>query len=362
MTRILIVRLGAMGDVVHALPAVTALRAALPAAHIGWAIEERWSALLCASGDECIARGSTMPLVDAIHFVNSKAWRAAPFSDETWAEGRSTFSAMRAARYDAVLDFQGSLKSATVALLSGAGRRIGSAHPWERVAALFYTHPVEVHSTHVVEQALEIASSVISDTTSGVTSDTAPRHLHYIPPTLPLDPAAERWAEQELARRGTKRFALLHPGAGWGAKRWPAARYGEVAHALAGRGITPLVNHGPDEQALAQEVTRASGGSAAAVECSISELIALTRRAKLVIGGDTGPLHLAAALEIPIVALFGPTDPRRTGPFGTREVVLRSEMSTTSHKKKDTPDAGLLAITAERVIAAAASLLEGSRG
>ena len=354
MTRILIVRLGAMGDVVHALPAVTALRAALPTAHIGWAIKARWAPLLCAAAvtsDGCDqGRGAHMPLVDAIHFVNTRSWRAAPFSGETWAEARGTFAAMRATRYDAVLDFQGSVKSAAVAALSGAARRIGNARPREKGAAMFYSHPVKVHAAHVVEQALELASSI------------TPHHLHYLPPTLPLDPAAERWAEQELARRGVKTFALLHPGAGWGAKRWPAARYGEVAHALAGRGVTPLVNHGPDEQALAHEVTRASGGAAAALACSISELIALTRRAKLVIGGDTGPLHLAAALEVPIVALYGPTDPRRTGPFGTREIVLRSETSATSHKRKDAPDPGLLAITADQVIAAALLLLETPRG
>src|SRR3954470_9013910 len=109
MKRILIVRLGAMGDVVHALPAVTALRAALPDAHIGWAIEERWAELLCSS-EACVARGATMPLVDAIHLVNTRAWRTAPWSDETWAEIRGSFGAMRAARYDAALDLQGSVK------------------------------------------------------------------------------------------------------------------------------------------------------------------------------------------------------------------------------------------------------------
>src|SRR5207248_576926 len=139
--------------------------------------------------------------------------------------------------------------SATVALLSGAARRLGNSRSWERVAAMSYTHPVDVHSAHVVEQALEIASAV------------AGKHLHYVPPSLPVDAAAEKWTEQELARRGTKSFALLHPGAGWGAKQWPATRYAEVAQALAKRGVTPLVNHGSDEQALAQEVARASGGS-----------------------------------------------------------------------------------------------------
>jgi heptosyltransferase-1 len=349
MKRILIVRLGAMGDVVHALPAVTALRAALPDAHIGWAIEERWASLLSAGeagGASASERGPAQPLVDAVHFVNSKAWRTAMFSDETWAQMRATFRAIRAARYDCVLDFQGSVKSATVALLSGAARRVGNARSWERIAAMFYTHPVDVHSAHVVEQALEIASAV------------ADKHLHYVPPSLPVDGSAEKWAEQEIARRGAKTFALLHPSAGWGAKQWPAARYAEVAQALAKRSLTPLVNHGPDEQALAQEVARASGGSAIAIQCSISELIALTRRAKLVIGGDTGPVHLAAALEIPVVALFGPTDPRRTGPFGTREVVLRSAASRTSHARRDVVEPGLPNITAEEVIAAAESLLE----
>jgi heptosyltransferase-1 len=353
MTRILIVRLGAMGDVVHALPAVTALRAALPAAHIGWAIEERWAPLLCSS-DDCAARGPQMPLVDAIHFVNTKAWRTAPLSDETWAEVRGTLGAMRAARYDVAIDFQGATKSAMVAAASGAANRVGNGRPWERLAAVLYSHPVEVHSAHVVEQALELASVV------------AQQHLHYIPPTLPRDAEDERWATEELARRGLaagkRAFALLNPGAGWGAKQWPAARYGEVARALAAAGVASLVNHGPTEQALAEEVVRASGGAAAAIECSISELIALTRRAALVIGGDTGPLHLAAALEVPVVALYGPTDPKRTGPFGTREVVLRAARSETSHARRAEPEPGLATITVEQVVAAAQSLLEAPRG
>ena len=351
MERILIVRLGAMGDVVHALPAVTALRAAFPAATIGWAIEERWAPLLCAS-ETCSGRGPQMPLVDAVHSVNTKAWRCAPLSDETWAEARKVFREMKAARYDAVIDFQGSVKSATVAALSGAARRIGSTRPWERVAAILYTHRIAVHSAHVVEQALELASA------SAVSA--AGQHLHYMPPLLPRDPVAEDWAEH----RTVGDFAILHPGAGWGAKRWPAERYGAVARALGERGIQALVNHGPqkDEQALALEVERNSGGAASAIACSISELIALTRRAKLALGGDTGPIHLAAALEIPVVALFGPTDPKRTGPFGTREVVLRSAASTTSHTRQDATDAGLLAISVDEVIAAAMSLLEKPHG
>jgi heptosyltransferase-1 len=349
MTRILIVRLGAMGDVVHALPAVTALLAVLPDATIGWAIEERWSELLCAN-ETCKARGPQMPLVDAIHFVNTRAWRSAPFADGTWEDVRGTFRAMREMKYEVVLDFQGAMKSAAVASFSGADRRVGSARPWERTAAMLYSHRVPVKSAHVVEQALEIASSV------------AGKHLHYLPPLLPRDHKDEHWAERELARRNLRDFALITPGAGWGAKQWPTSRYGEVARELAEHGLRALVNHGPAEVELAREVEAASGGAAGSIECSISQLTALTRRAKLVIGGDTGPVHLAAALEIPIVALYGPTDPKRTGPFGTRAIVLRSPESQTSHARRSATDAGLLAITSAEVTQAARSLLEESRG
>ncbi len=211
---------------------------------------------------------------------------------------------------------------------------------------MFYTHAIDVHSAHVVEQALELASAV------------GGKHLHYVPPALPVDAAAEIWADEVVKRQTMGSFVLLHPGAGWGAKQWPAELYGEVAAELAEQHITPLVPHGVTERALAHEVARLSDHDATPVECSISELIALTRRAKLVIGGDTGPLHLAAALEIPVIALFRPTDPRRTGPFGTREEVLRSAASRTSHVRRDATETGLLSITAEEVITAARSLLE----
>lgn len=348
MERILVVRLGAMGDVVHALPAVTALRAAFPAATIGWAIEERWSALLTTRLGQ--SRGPQQPLVDVVHAVNTQAWRAAPFSDETWREVRAAFGPMRSSRYNVALDFQGSFKSAVVALSSGATSKLGYAAPWERCASLLYTNTVRTAAHHVVEQGLALASSV------------ARRPLHDVPPALPQDEAAGEWAAQELRRRGVQRFAILHPGAGWGAKRWPAERYAEVAAALGARGIQSLVNHGPGEEGLAGEVVGAGGGSASALRCSIGELIALTRAAQVVIGGDTGPLHLAATLRVPVVAIYGPTDPRRTGPWGTRSIVLRSAASATSHARRADAEPGLLDIRAAGVTAAAEKLLESGHG
>jgi heptosyltransferase-1 len=151
----------------------------------------------------------------------------------------------------------------------------------------------------------------------------------------------------------------MAPGAGWGAKQWPAERFGAVAQALAKHNLKTLVNTAPGEEALAQAVATASGGNAFAINCTVGQLLALTRRARISLGGDTGPMHLAAALGIPVVALFGPTDPARTGPFSARAITLRHPESKTTFSHHRTPDAGLLQISAEEVIAAARHLLGG---
>ena len=155
-------------------------------------------------------------------------------------------------------------------------------------------------------------------------------------------------------------FALLNPGAGWGAKRWPAERYGRVGRALAARGIRSIVNYGPAEEDLARDVESAGEGAAMTLKSTISELIALTRRAKLFVGGDTGPLHLAAALRVPVVAIFGPTDPARNGPYGTRSIVLRNPASPTTHARNPRPDEGMLEIGVESVVNAAYKLLDSA--
>ena len=149
----------------------------------------------------------------------------------------------------------------------------------------------------------------------------------------------------------------MNPGAGWGAKRWPAERYAALVRMLGQHGIQTLVNAGPGETKLAQEVIRGNDNSARMLECSLLQLIAITRRAALFIGGDTGPLHLASVLGTPVVAIFGPTDPARNGPYGGRYVVLRSPESKRDHTRRREPEAGLLTITVEQVAEAALGLL-----
>ncbi|HEV8523861.1 MAG TPA: glycosyltransferase family 9 protein [Terriglobales bacterium] len=348
MDRILIVRLGAMGDVVHALPAVAALRATFPNVRIGWAVEERWSELLVAAGADSAPRGSPQkPLVDIVHRVDTKAWRAALLSDETWKEVANALGEVRAGSYQLAIDFQGLLKSAALAYWSGA-TVAGFDNPKERPAGMLYSRRIPVIATHVVEQNLQLVRAA-----AGI-DKTQPRS------PLPHDPAAETWCESELERRNISRFVLTSPGAGWGAKLWPAQRYGELSQALALQGLPAILNVGPGEDQLARAVEQASHGTAQPIRCSMGELVALTRRARLFIGGDSGPMHLAAALGIPVVAIFGPTDPARNGPYGTPSIVLRSPASRTSYAHTSRQEEGMLAISVDDVLEAARRLLETS--
>lgn len=350
--RLLIVRLGSMGDIIHTLPAVTALRHALPQTIIGWIVEERWAELLCTlptprSGP----RSPQRPLVDRIHTVNTMKWRSAPFSNHTWEQMAAGLSELRAVHYQVAADFQGAARSGLLARWSGATVIYGVRQPRENIASMFYTRQVTATRTHIVEQNFTLADAVVGHS------------LAMLKPEFPHDAAAEREAEHRLHEQGIARFALVNPGAGWGAKQWPAERYGYVAKRLAEEeGLKSLINFGPGEQELVRAVENASGGAAEGIACSLTQLIALTRRASLFIGGDTGPMHLAAALDVPVVALFGPTNPARNGPFGTHNIVLRNPSSLTTHTRNPQPDAGLMEITSDEVIAAARQLLRSSRG
>ena len=349
--RLLIMRLGSMGDILHTLPAASALRAALPQAHIGWVVEERWAELLCAASEPRSGpRSPRRPLVDNLHVVDTKAWRKNPVSIGTVEQVATALSELRGQRYDVAIDFQGAVRSALLARLSRAPVIYGFRQPRENVATMFYTRQVIAEGRHVAEQNLSLAKAVLgrSPDVPGI--------------EFPCDPAADKQCQRWLESRSVRDFVLLNPGAGWVAKQWPAERYGRLAECLAETGLTPLVNGGPGEEELAQAAKAASGGTAQTVAGSLAELLALTRRAKLFVGGDTGPMHLAAALGIPVVAIFGPTSPERNGPYLTPSIVLRSPSSETSYARLPKPDAGLLEISVGDVLAAAETLLGQSRG
>ncbi len=343
---LLVVRLSAMGDIIHTLPAVSALRIAFPSIKLGWVVEERWAELLCAR--DCTSSGPRFPghpLIDFVHLVDTKAWRTSLLSRQTRREIGNALNEIRSQKYEVAIDFQGSLKSAVVARSSRPGAIFGMAQPREAPARYFYKRRIATKGTHVVEQYHSLAEGVAGKT------------LTRLEVEFPRNENAEAAIAHQLGLVG-RQFVLINPGAGWGAKQWPAERYGEVARELGKSGFASFVNFGPGEEELALTVERSSGGAARHISCSVAELIALTRRACVFIGGDTGPLHLAAALKIPVVAIFGPTDPARNGPYGTKSIVLRNPASMTSLSHVRATDPGLLQITADQVLAAAHHLLE----
>jgi heptosyltransferase-1 len=355
--RALIVRLGAMGDILHALPAVAMLRRALPEAQIGWVVEQRWRELLCAPGVELAgSRSAGRPLADEVHLVDTRSWRKHPLSPETRREFLSAIRGMRARQYDAALDLQGAIKSSVVAKLSGAALILGFRKPREFLARLLYNTLADGRAPHVIEQNVEVVQTWLEEiglsrATPALSPGTA---------LLPRDRSSEARIDATLKSMGLARspFAILNPSAGWAAKQWEPSRYGELAIRLAARGLRSIVNYGPGEEALARQTVTASNGSAIELSSSLSELMALMRRSQLFVGPDTGPMHLAAVLGVKTVALFGPTDPARNGPYWAGTRVLRHPASITSYNHKRTTDSGLEKITVEHVQAEIDALLD----
>ena len=287
---ILIVRLGSLGDLVHALPAASALRDAYPDARIDWLVDEVHREFL----ELVPVLTSTVPL---------RARTAA-----AWLEVRR---ALRAQRYDVALDFQGLLKSAALARLSGASRVIGfdAEAARESAAAWFYTErQAGGEGRHVIDKNLALIGAL------GVTAEAKAFPLRQV----------DSPALAALHARGLGRFALLNGGAAWPNKRWPADRFGRLAAWLRDRhGLASVVLWGPGEAELAQAIAEASSDAAVvAPETRVADLVALGRAATLMVSGDTGPTHIAAAVGTPVVALFGPTNPRRNGPWDPRDITL----------------------------------------
>jgi lipopolysaccharide heptosyltransferase I len=302
--RILIVRLGAIGDVVHALPALAALRRSMPEARIAWAVEQGGAAKLlrgCAILDELIE-------------LDLRGWRKSLMNVDTQLSIRKAMAGLRNARFDLSLDFQGLLKSAMVARLARVPRRIGFAREAlrEPASAFMLTERVAVDdSDHVIRKNLKLVEHLGCDVSGE----------YEFPVALSGD--EERFAEEQFGRFDG-RFAILNPGGGWPTKLWGAEGFGAIADRLwETYGMRSVVTYGPGEEGLAQSVAGHSLANAAIpLDTTLKQFFALARSAKLFIGGDTGPMHIAAAARTPIVAIFGPTAPRRNGPFAPDDVVI----------------------------------------
>lgn len=287
---ILLVRLGALGDVVHTVPAAAALRTAFPDARIEWLVDARHRAI-----------------VDLVTAVD----RAIPLQRSTLSGWSDVIRALRQTPYDVAIDLQGLLKSAVLARASGARRVVGFSiwHLREKTARPFYSDAHDAEGGHVITKNLRLLAAI------GVHDETI-RFPLADPPSPALDHLRHRI--------GPRPFALINAGAAWPNKRWPPERFGQIAAFLREAcGLEPVVLWGPGEEILASRVTAASSGTAIeAPRTTVTDLVALARAASLVISGDTGPLHIATAVGTPTVSLFGPTDPERNGPFDPADAVI----------------------------------------
>lgn len=308
----LVVRLGALGDVVNTMPAVAALRRACPTSRITWIVEPPADALVT-----CLRE------VDAVIPFPRKRWQAQLTRPWRWGGVPSRalrfFRDLRQGKPDVALDFQGNLRSALVAGLSGAPRRVGFPRDQSReFSHLVVTDEAAVPKgiLHRVEKHLALVRHLFPE-------------ARYERPHLVIPQSDEEAAAEFLAKhRGPGPVVVIHPGASaFGAfKRWPTDRFGRVAGMLGDQDqATVVLTWGPGEREIAEAARSASGDRAvlAPATTNLSRLAALLRQADVVIGGDTGPLHLAAALGTHVVGVYGPKDPRIYGPYGTGHAVVR---------------------------------------
>lgn len=320
--RFLILRLGSLGDIVHTFPAVAGLRETFPDAEIVWLTHPRWELLVQSSG------------------LVSEIW---PMDPRSRPSLRKAIRDIRAARWDAAIDYQGLWKSAGLAFLGGVQRRIGFSSETIREfgVPILYTDRVRCTTTHIADQNGELSSR--AGARNGVASF-----------SLCVPREGECAMRDLLQKQALEHYIVLSPGGGWRSKCWPAERFGELCRRIRDEiGLRCVVNYGPGEKELAFALRAASGSADPLLyDGALGSLMALLRGARGIVGGDTGPLHLAIALGTPAVALHGPTDPARNGPHRSNDIVLRAPNAVRTHRRVDRTDPSMLEIQVDDVFAA----------
>jgi lipopolysaccharide heptosyltransferase I len=318
---VVIVKLSSIGDVVHTLPAAALLRRSLVGAEICWVVERRASAILNGS-----------PAIDRLIELDTGGWRHDFLKARALADIRRQLRALRgcshsngAARPEIALDFQGLIKSGLVTFASGARNRIGfeSADLREKASRLFLTEQVETSRfTHVIDKNLAVARAAIS--LAGGSQGEVPGRYEF---PIAVTEHDEQYVQTQIENHPGA-YAIINPGGGWPTKLWPPSRYAELGDWLWSEcGLRSFVTYGPGEDTLAEAVAGSSrSGMVRPIASTLKQFVALARRAGLFVGGDTGPLHLAAASGTPIVGLYGPTSPARNGPFDPQDITVGRDL------------------------------------
>jgi heptosyltransferase-1 len=325
-----VVRLGSLGDIVHTFPAVAGLRESFPTSEIVWLTHPRWVDLVACSG------------------LVSEVW---PVDSRDLVSVRQVVGQLRSRNWTAAIDYQGLWKAAFLPFLGGVPKRIGfsAATIREFGVPILYTESVACNATHIAEQNGELSSR------AGASQPVARFSLRI--PDTDLDQV-----RCDLQQQGLSRYIVLSPGGGWRAKCWPAWRFGILCQKIrAELDIPCVINYGPGEDTLAIQVQAAAEDAKPILyDGELGPLMALLSGAMCIVGGDTGPLHLAVALGSPTVALFGPTDPARNGPYPAGDIVLRSPKAVTTYGRSSTIHPSLMELSVETVFAAVKRRLESA--
>ena len=343
--RFLVIRLSSVGDIVHALPAVAALGGTYPEAEISWAVETRYAALV-----------ERNPFVGRVLAFDTLGWRRRLGSAAVLEQAARSLIALRELRFDAAIDFQGLVKSALIARVSRAEQRLGFSEYWlrEPSAGVFYSERVGAGGrAHVVAQNLALVEKL------GV-RPVAQADWQF---PLPERPEDDEYVERQLATLDAREFVIVNPGGGWISKRWAPENYAELIRRLEPELTARILLTGsPDEAPLIRGILeRAGPGRACLFPSTLTQFIALARRARLFVGGDTGPMHLAAAAGTPIVAIYGPTDPERNGPFSARDIALTNS-GPIDHTRRGRNPQYLAGIAVELVLEAIHQRLARTNG
>lgn len=303
--RLLIVKLGSIGDIVHTLPALAAIRKAFADAEISWVVEERSSEIL---------KGN--PLIDNLIEVDTRRLRRRRDIDKIVHEAGRQLRGLRKFGFDVSIDFQGLLKSAAIAKLSGAKRRWGFSRVGlrEPMSRLLLTNTVQTPTQiHVIRKNLVLAAGALDIEISN--SD-----LEF-----PIASSAENISEAEaVTEKSGGEFAILNPGGGWVTKLWHTERFGQLADRLwEEKGLRSVVTTGPSEDDLAEKIAANSrSGKLTFAQLSLKGFYELAKRSRVYVGGDTGPTHIAVAAGMPVVGLFGPTEWWRNGSLNPDDICV----------------------------------------
>jgi ADP-heptose:LPS heptosyltransferase len=329
-----------LGDIVHTFPAIAALRETFPTAQITWLTHPRWESLVAASN------------------LATEVWAADTRSVKSL---REIIQRIRAAKFTKAIDYQGLWKSAALPLLGGLATRIGFSSETIREwgVPILYTDRVRCVTTHIAEQNGELSQR------AGAIKTVAPFELQ-------IDREANDALCQFVKDQDVERYILLSPGGGWRSKCWPPDRFGLLCHRIRDTlNVRCIINYGPGEEDLVQGI-RSAAGSAEPIACSgnMENLMAVAQNALCIVGGDTGPLLLAVELGTSSVGIYGPTDPRRNGPYPNVDlrnpprhaanIVLRAPNAVRNHGRIDQTDPLILQISVEQVFAAVKTLVEAA--